>query len=82
MEAWLVVFTEMRVVSVNVVTCLMRIVSDIPVRVTMRSKRMSRINRMSYIMVASLVPISAQHIMISVELYMLDVFVFNSMMSA
>ena len=37
---------------------------------------------MSYIMVASLVPISAQHIMISVELYMLDVFVFNSMMSA
>ena len=38
---------------------------------------------MSHIMVASLVPISAQHIMrSSVELYMLDVFVFNSMMSA
>ena len=61
---------------------MMRIVSDIPVRVTMRSKRMSRINGMSYIMVASLMPISAQHIMISVELYMLNVFVFNSMMSA
>ena len=38
MEAWLVVFTEMRVVSVNVMTWMMRIVSDITVRVTMRSK--------------------------------------------
>ena len=38
MEAWLVVFTEMRVVSMNVVTCMMRIVSDITVRVTMRFK--------------------------------------------
>ena len=37
---------------------------------------------MSYIMVASLMPVSAQQIMISVELYMLDIFVFNSMMSA
>ena len=38
MEAWLVVFTEMRVVSVNVMTWMMRIVSDITVRVTMGSK--------------------------------------------
>ena len=59
MEAWLVVFTEMGVVSVNVMTWMMGIVSDIPVRVTMRSKRMSGINWMSYIMVASFVPISA-----------------------
>ena len=59
MEAWLVVFTEVRVISVNVMTRVMRIVPDIAIRVTMRSKRMSRINGMSYIMVALLVPISA-----------------------
>ena len=59
MEAWLVVFTEMRVISVNVMTWMMGIVSDIPVRVTMRSKRMSGIDWMSYIMVASLMPICA-----------------------
>ena len=41
MEAWLVMFSEMRVVSMNVMTWMMRIVSDVTVRVTMRSKGMS-----------------------------------------
>ena len=41
MEAWLMMFSEMRVVSMNVMTWMVRIVSDVTVRVTMRSKGMS-----------------------------------------
>ena len=83
MEARFVVFTEVWVVSMNFMAWMMSIVSDISVRVTMRSKLMSRINGMSYFMMAAFMPISAQYIMrASVEIYMLNIFVLNSMMSA